>query len=209
MLEARDLTCIRNDNILFEQLNFSLQAGQILQLLGHNGAGKSSLMRLLAGLASPAQGDVLWHAQPIARQRLAYQRDLLFIGHKAGINASLTPLENLRFAQQLSGAPGCDLWALLAGLGLGGHEDVPCGSLSAGQQRRVNLARLWLSESRLWLLDEPFTSLDKSAIAGLQARFAQHLEQGGLIVVASHQDLHSALPVQTLNLADPALRSVA
>lgn len=189
LLQAADLCCIRQDRVLFEALQLQLYAAELLQIRGKNGAGKSSLLRLLAGLAAPDEGIIQYLSRPLSLSALDYAANLCYIGHQSGVHEQLTALENLAFwraAQQL--APADDL-ELLASLGLAGLEDVPCKMLSAGQQRRVSLARLWLTPAQIWILDEPFTALDQSAIALLQQHFQQHLHRGGAIILTTHQPL--------------------
>ncbi len=161
-----------------------------MQLAGPNGAGKTSLLRIIAGFSVPDEGAVLFQEQPISKYYEEYARELLFIGHKTGVNTQLSAVENVRHWLQINGyiyEP--DLYPILAQLGLVGLEDVPVRMLSAGQQRRVALVRLWLSDAKLWVLDEPFTALDKSGVAFLQQRFTEHLQSGGAILLTTHQDL--------------------
>ncbi len=189
LLEAKGLSCIRQDRVLFEQLSLAVHGGELMQIAGKNGAGKSSLLRLLAGLAHPDEGDIYYRQQPLVQQAADYAADLCYIGHQSGIHEQLTALENLRFWRAAAQVPAGDDYALLGRLGLAGLEDIPCRMLSAGQQRRVSLARLWFNQGQLWILDEPFTALDQSAIALLQQHFLQHLQQGGAIVLTTHQRL--------------------
>ncbi|KTF16200.1 cytochrome C biogenesis protein CcmA [Pseudoalteromonas sp. H105] len=161
-----------------------------MQLAGPNGAGKTSLLRIIAGFAAPDEGDVFWRENSITKNYDDFARELLFIGHKTGVNAQLTAVENVRFWLQIQGYSNeQELYPLLAKIGLVGLEDVPVRSLSAGQQRRVALLRLWLNDAKLWILDEPFTALDKAGVAFLQDRFVSHLENGGAILLTTHQDL--------------------
>lgn len=190
MLEAKNLTCIRDERFLFSDLNFLVSAGDIVQIEGPNGAGKTSLLRLLAGLSRPESGEVCWHQQNIRHQRDQWHRELLYIGHQPGVKAVLTPLENLAFYH-----PGCDqkqLFAALEAVDLLGFEEVAVAQLSAGQQRRVALARLSLSRARLWILDEPLTAIDKSGVEKLMSLFSQHARQGGAVILTTHQDLPAA-----------------
>ncbi|WP_082665431.1 cytochrome c biogenesis heme-transporting ATPase CcmA [Pseudoalteromonas sp. H105] len=190
MLHIKSVTCIKQERCLFEDLNFSLKSGQIMQLAGPNGAGKTSLLRIIAGFAAPDEGDVFWRENSITKNYDDFARELLFIGHKTGVNAQLTAVENVRFWLQIQGYSNeQELYPLLAKIGLVGLEDVPVRSLSAGQQRRVALLRLWLNDAKLWILDEPFTALDKAGVAFLQDRFVSHLENGGAILLTTHQDL--------------------
>ena len=147
---------------------FSVQPGDIIQVEGPNGAGKTSLLRILAGLARPDGGEVCWRGRSTLRDRAGYQQDLLFIGHQPGIKAVLTPFENLQFYQAVRGTTDHPaIWRALEQVGLVGYEDLPVAQLSAGQQRRVALARLWLSAAPLWILDEPLTAIDKQGVAEL------------------------------------------
>ncbi|MFY8272868.1 cytochrome c biogenesis heme-transporting ATPase CcmA [Pseudoalteromonas sp. SSDWG2] len=190
MLHVDAVTCIKQERCLFEDLSFELNSGEIMQLEGPNGAGKTSLLRILAGFAEPMQGQVKYQNHCIARHYDEYAQDVLFIGHKTGVNTQLNALENCQFWLETHGLQAnVDLYDVLANLGLVGLEDVPVRQLSAGQQRRVALARLWLNRAPLWLLDEPFTAVDKKGVNLLQQRFAQHLAQGGAILLTSHQDL--------------------
>ena len=187
LLSARQLSCIRQDRVLFEQLDLQLHAGEVLQIAGKNGAGKSSLLRILAGLADPEDGEIFYQQQALSHCADDYADNLCFIGHLAGVQPQLTALENLAFWRACFALTPADDWALLAQLGLAGLEDIPCQQLSAGQQRRVSLARLWLTKAQIWILDEPFTALDQSAIAALTRRMAAHCEAGGAVLLTSHQ----------------------
>jgi len=189
LLSAEQLSCVRQDRVLFDQLSVVVSSGQVLHIQGKNGAGKSSLLRILAGLAEPEQGRVLFRQQDIAKSQDEFAQQLLFIGHQAGIHSQLNALQNLEFWAALLGCHHYQPYQLLGQLGLAGLEDIPCYMLSAGQQRRVSLARLWLTERPLWVLDEPFTSLDKQLIERLEQRLAQHCADGGAVVLTSHQAL--------------------
>ena len=195
LLEVESICCIRQDRCLFDDLSFSLRAGQIVQLEGQNGAGKTSLLRILAGFVRAESGKVLWQGVDIAKDNLQFAIDTLYIGHKTGVNGQLTALENLAFWLETHGLDTQqNLYQVLAGLGLVGLEDVPVRILSAGQQRRVALARLWLNKAKLWMLDEPFTAVDKKGVVLLQKRFQKHLASGGAIILTSHQDLTEHFP---------------
>ncbi len=191
MLEADNLSCIRDDRVLFSGLSFCISPGDIVQVEGANGAGKTSLLRILAGLAEPDAGQVSWRRQSIRRERAMYHRELLFIGHRSGINGVLTPLENLAFFQALGGGEcrEADLWRALAQVGLPGYEELPAAGLSAGQQRRIALARLWLSPAPLWILDEPLTAIDRQGVAQLMSLFAAHADARGMVLLTTHQAL--------------------
>jgi heme exporter protein A len=191
MLEVNNLECIRGDRSLFSGLGFSLDAGELLHLQGHNGSGKTTLLRTLCGLIAPGEGVVSWNGKNIRRQREEFAAEMLFLGHLNGLKDDLTAIENLRILCQLDGldAGDEDLWRVLEKMGLYGHEDLPVRVLSQGQKRRVSLARLLLSKSPLWLLDEPFTALDKAAVDFLQTVIANHIKQGGLAILTTHQEV--------------------
>ncbi|TMP27061.1 cytochrome c biogenesis heme-transporting ATPase CcmA [Pseudoalteromonas rubra] len=191
MLEIKSVTCVKQDRCLFESLSFSLQAGQIMQVEGPNGAGKTSLLRIIAGFARADEGQICFEGQDISRDYDTFAESLLFIGHKTGVNQQLTAYENVLYWLQVHGygADEEEIYTLLGQLGLVGLEDVPVRTLSAGQQRRVALVRLWLNKARLWILDEPFTALDKKGVALLQQQFESHLANGGAILLTTHQDL--------------------
>ncbi|WXL28012.1 cytochrome c biogenesis heme-transporting ATPase CcmA [Ectopseudomonas mendocina] len=176
--------------MLFEQLDLRLMPGEMLQVVGPNGSGKTSLLRLLGGLMPPTDGEILLNGCPLHEQRAELGRTLLWIGHAAGIKGLLTAEENLTWLCALHQPVSRDaIWSALAAVGLRGFEDVPCHTLSAGQQRRVALARLYLPGPKLWVLDEPFTALDKAAVAQLENHLAQHCEQGGLVVLTTHHEM--------------------
>ncbi|CUA83790.1 cytochrome c biogenesis heme-transporting ATPase CcmA [Pseudidiomarina woesei] len=189
VLEAQQLTSVRAGRTLFSDLSWQLAAGEILHIEGPNGAGKSTLLRIVAGLLQPLEGQVLLFGQPQRDDPEYWQRQTLFIGHKPAVKAELTALENLSLQSRLDGVQLDDPWLLLETVGLLGLEDIPAQQLSAGQQRRIALARLFYSEAKLWILDEPFTALDTRGIELLHQRFAQHLEAGGALLLTSHQPL--------------------
>lgn len=190
LLEAVALACERDWRMLFERLELRLAAGEMLQVSGPNGSGKTSLLRLLAGLMQPTAGEVRLNGQALTRQRDELTRNLLWIGHAAGIKGLLTAEENLVWLCALHRpAERVAIWQALEAVGLRGFEDVPCHTLSAGQQRRVALARLYLDAPPLWILDEPFTALDKQGVAQLESHLARHCEQGGMVVLTTHHTL--------------------
>lgn len=201
-LSLQNLACQRGERVLFRALDYDFHSGDFVQIEGHNGIGKTSLLRIVAGLAQPMEGEVRWDSEAISAQREIYHQQLLYLGHLSGVKPELTAWENLRFYQRISLAEQGDdaLWAVLEKVGLLGREDLPAAQLSAGQQKRIALARLWLSRAPLWILDEPFTAIDKKGVEILTALFDAHAEQGGIVLLTSHQDVPSAR-LQKLNLA--------
>jgi len=190
MLHCEKLTCVCEERILFKDLSFTVKAGEIVQIAGTNGIGKTTLFRLLVGLSAAYSGEIFWLGQAISADRESFYQQLLYIGHKTAIKPELTALENLQYFQKMySSHAQLSLWDVLAKVGLAGYEDISCSQLSAGQQRRVALARLWLNNSILWVLDEPFTALDKSGVAILEDLFMKHAANGGMVLLTSHQDL--------------------
>lgn len=196
MLALQDLSCERDHRLLFAGLNAEFNAGEIWHVEGPNGVGKTSLLRQITGISREFGGRILWQGQPVHACRYDFAQSLLFIGHQPGIKKALTALENLRCYCPF--ASDAALVQALADTGLYGFESVPCFRLSAGQLRRVALARLALSDAPLWVLDEPFTALDVQAVAALEQRFSAHAARGGCIVLTSHQPLR--IPVHTLAL---------
>ena len=194
-LQAIGLTCERDGRLLFERLDLDLRAGDLLQVSGPNGSGKTSLLRLLAGLMQPSAGHLLLGGLPLAEQRRAQAGGLLWIGHSAGIKDMLTAQENLAWLCALhQPADAAAIDRALAAIGLRGFEDVPCHTLSAGQQRRVALARLYLPGPALWILDEPFTALDKHGVVQLERHLAAHCQAGGTVVLTTHHELRERPP---------------
>jgi len=200
---ARDLTCIRDDRTLFSELNFTLGRGQALVLEGENGSGKTSLLRILCGIRLPEAGKVLWAGEDIFKLGPEYHQHIAYLGHRDGNKLDLTPQENLRMAQGLGKArPEVAVDDALQRVGLYGFEDVPTRNLSAGQQRRLAIARLLVTEATLWILDEPFTSLDRQGIKHVEALFDAHLANGGMAAMTTHHrvDLEHA-QVYRINLS--------
>ncbi len=189
-LQASELACVRGQRVLFEGLSLQVQAGQALWVRGRNGSGKTSLLRLLCGLGTPAHGVVRWGGQDIRHAREDFQNHLLWIGHAGGLKDELSPSENLAFGARLAGqAPEAAALAQALGcMGLSQQSRLPAGLLSQGQRRRVALARLFLpNPPALWVLDEPFTALDAPTVALLVQRLQAHLAAGGLLVYTTHQ----------------------
>lgn len=189
LLNAQQLTCIREERILFENLSFSVNAGDIIQVEGPNGAGKTSLLRILAGLSLPYEGEVLFNQKTIHKERELYNQNLLYIGHLAGIKGEMSAQENLEFNLALSGLDSAQAESTLTEVNLLGFEDALASHLSAGQHRRIALAKLWQSNAPIWILDEPFTAIDKNGVKNLEALMVQHAEKGGCVILTTHQDL--------------------
>ncbi|HEY8048298.1 MAG TPA: cytochrome c biogenesis heme-transporting ATPase CcmA [Ramlibacter sp.] len=191
MLSASNLSCSRGGRPLFAGVDLRLEAGQWAHVRGANGAGKTSLLRILTGLSGPDAGEVRWNGEPIASNRAAWHTGLLYLGHQPAIKDDLTPLENLRAANEVEGLPLGDEDALraLRRFGLKGREDLPVRFLSAGQRRRVLLARTMTRPAQAWILDEPLTALDAHAVNDFSSLIAEHLARGGIAVITSHQTL--------------------
>ncbi|MDZ7828028.1 MAG: cytochrome c biogenesis heme-transporting ATPase CcmA [Halofilum sp. (in: g-proteobacteria)] len=184
------------------EIDLHLAPGEVLQIEGPNGSGKTSLLRVLCGLVPPDAGHIRWDGTDIAEDPERFRRDLTFIGHTAGIKRDLTARENLEAAHAIAGGPaGIDHADALARVGLANDADVPLRRLSAGQARRVTLARLLTERSALWILDEPFTALDAEAKRMLEGFIVAHCEAGGMALVTTHQPADfGALPVRLLAL---------
>jgi heme exporter protein A len=200
LLTADSLACVRGGRLVFEGVSFTLAPGEVLLLRGPNGAGKSSLLRLMAGLLAPRSGTLLWDGRPAFADPAKHRARLHLIGHGNAIKGALTVSENLRFAVALAGAPAAPLGRALAGFELSALAQVPAAYLSAGQQRRLALARLLASARPLWLLDEPDAGLDAANRAHLARAVAAHRADGGIAVIATHRDLGLEAP-QVLELA--------
>jgi heme exporter protein A len=191
MLTATALSCVRGERRLFSGLDLAVGPGEWLHVQGENGAGKTSLLRILAGLSPAAEGEIRWQGEPIGALAEDYRRHLLFLGHHGAVKEELTPLENLTLAAQLDGTKLDEAEALkaLARFGLRGREDLAVRFLSAGQKRRVLLARLAVRKATLWILDEPFTALDVKAVEMLSGLIVEHVTQGGIAILTSHQSI--------------------
>lgn len=193
LFEGRNLTCIRGERIVFTGLDFALHPGQAMLLLGRNGSGKSSLLRLMAGHVKAATGDLLWQGHPVRDDREAHGAATRYIGHLDAVKPILTVAENISFWVRLwdedaTGIPA-RVMAALDRFAMQPLAEVPGKLLSAGQKRRVNLARLFAAPAPLWLLDEPTTALDKASIKVLEDAIAEHRAAGGMVVVSTHMDI--------------------
>ena len=195
MLQLINLSCQRGERRLFSDLNRTVTPGKVVAITGNNGSGKTSLLRMLCGLLPPEHGSILWERQSITALKEAYTSNLLYVGHLNGLKEDLTAVENLQAAAYLCGelSGSADARGALSSIGLGSRvHDLPVRVLSQGQKRRVALARVWLSTRPLWILDEPFASLDESAGQLLTQRFQAHVSSGGMVIVATHEEVQVA-----------------
>jgi heme exporter protein A len=200
MLEGIGLSCIRDDRVLFEELSFKLVSGQILLLEGKNGSGKTSLLRILCGFREPDSGEIRWCGDEVNGSQ--FLAEMAYVGHLDGVKRELTVFENLKIALALSTTGHYSISEALNKVHLAGYDDVLVQALSAGQKRRLSLARLLITANVLWILDEPFTSLDKQGIVLIETLMSEHCANGGMIVLTSHHeiDLHD-VDVQRINLS--------
>ena len=193
LISTTNLTCIREERLLFDQLELAIFSSDIVQIEGPNGSGKTSLLRILAGLSQPYEGDVLYRGQLIDNCKEEFHQNLLYLGHLSGVKGAMSAQENLRFNLALHGINNNDseTKSILSQVNLTGFEDSLASHLSAGQHRRISLARLYKSTARIWILDEPFTAIDKQGVHALEQLFKAHIAKGGCIILTTHQDLLS------------------
>ena len=207
-LQAYQLACTRGERELFNDINFDIAAGDAMRVAGTNGSGKTSLLRMLCGLAFPAAGEVRWHGRNIRAVREEFGSELIYLGHANGVKDDLLAWENVVIASTLAGNPVSrdDAYDALDSLGLARAADLPTRALSQGQRKRVALARLRLGMKKpLWILDEPFTALDQSAVLELCGTLNQHLAQGGMVIYTTHQEINlSAQRLLCLDLSRDA-----
>ena len=197
MLELSKLGCVRGDRRLFRGLDFAVSPGTFVQLTGPNGSGKTSLLRILCGLLAPAEGQVKWDGADIRSLGEEYFTSVTYLGHRHGVKDELSSVENLRISNALNGIELSKERArgVLEQMGLAGRYLLPARLLSEGQRRRVALARLLVCNTKLWLLDEVMTSLDKGAVALVRSLIENHLAGGGIAIVATHQELELSAPL--------------
>ena len=205
MLEAKEITVWRGELLLLETLSFDIKAGTALQVQGDNGSGKTTLLRALVGACDLDEGAIYWNGQSILRVRDDYHANLLYLGHKSGISASLSPLENLLALCPELESDDVRITEALDALGIADRMHLPSEALSAGQQRRVALARLALQKRLLWVLDEPLTSLDAKGHAWVKRNIERQVSEGGAVVFTTHQALSLEVPRHdSLSLSEPA-----
>ncbi len=188
-LSASGLTLFRGERCLFTDLDFALNPGELLLLEGKNGSGKTSLLRAIAGLIEFEEGAVEWHGKPVAKQRQEFHAAMTWLAHRTGLKGDLNLVENLRFEAHLGARNDADFDSVLERLGIERLKKLPLRSLSAGQQRRVGLARMLLSKTPLWMMDEPFTNLDRQGRKLVISLVNEHLARDGMCVMAAHQDV--------------------
>ena len=204
MFEAVNLTCVRGTRRLFKDLNFSAAAGELVELRGPNGSGKTSLLRILCGLATPAAGEVRWQGQNIRSLGEEYNSVVAYLGHQNAVKDELSAIENLRISSALAGRVmrQTEAQEILQRVGLTQQQNLPARVLSAGQRRRLAMTRLLAADAKLWILDEVLTSLDDSAVNLSREFIAEHLKNDGIAIIATHQDLKLAAPrTQRLQLS--------
>lgn len=201
LLKVENLFCERDERILFSEFNFLVSEGEIVRIEGQNGSGKTTLLRIISGLSNNYEGSIFWQGVLINQVREDFFQELLYFGHQPGVKAILTPEENLQWYASVHPAiKADDIMHALERVGLSGYEDIPCYMLSAGQNRRVSLARLYLSQAKLWILDEPFTAIDKQGVAEKEQLIVKHAEQGGAVILTTHHDLGVDKAIKSINL---------
>ena len=190
VLKAEQLFCERDDRVLFRELSFSARAGEVIQIKGSNGSGKTTLLRVICGLNDNYHGTLKWFNEPIEDNQDDFYSSLIYLGHQVGVNKVLTPVENLRWSVGLrENVTSESIYQALAEIGLRGFEDSQCFSLSAGQQQRVSLSKLLLGTAIIWILDEPFTTLDVDGVQLLEKLLGDHARKGGVALVTTHHEL--------------------
>jgi heme exporter protein A len=196
MLEVVNLGCIRGDRRLFKGLTFSAARGELIDLRGPNGSGKTSLLRIICGLATPAAGEVRWQGKNIRSLGEEYFSAVAYLAHQNGVKDELSAIENLRISSAVAGHAlnKTEAQEILARIGLSRQQNLPARSLSAGQRRRLAMTRLLTSKATLWILDEVLTSLDDAAVKLSREFISEHLQNGGMAIIATHQELGLSAP---------------
>ena len=199
-----NLECTRQNNMLFRGLNFSIKDGDLLQINGANGSGKSSLLQICSGLIEPTAGEILWENKNINKYRYEFQSNILYLGHSNAIKAALTVEENMRIIHSLTGEKAnIDYSEILNTMGMTGMNEILVSRLSAGQKRRVGLTRLYMAKSKLWFLDEPFNALDKKGKKIIENIVINHCNDGGIVLFTTHQKMEiNNYPLQNIHLGN-------
>ena len=199
-----NLECIRQNNMLFRGLNFSIKDGDLLQINGANGSGKSSLLQICSGLIEPTAGEILWENKNINKYRYEFQSNILYLGHSNAIKDALTVEENMRIIHSLTGEKAnIDYSEILNTMGMTGMNEILVSRLSAGQKRRVGLTRLYIAISKLWFLDEPFNALDKKGKKIIENIVINHCNDGGIVLFTTHQKMEiNNYPLQNIHLGN-------
>ena len=202
MLETRSLECVRDDRLLFSDLSLKLADGEVLQIEGANGSGKTSLLRILCGLRRAEAGEVLWQGEDVSDVREDYYANMIYIGHLPCIKGDLTTLENIRslLDTRSQSAPIEEIDAALTKVGLAGFDDVASKALSSGQRRRILLAFLLLSKTKLWIMDEPLTALDVQGVALVESMLMEHREAGGSAIFTTHHGMQLPCEMSSVTL---------
>lgn len=209
LLAVQKLSAFRDDRCLYAHVSICLNAGEVLQITGPNGAGKTTLIKQLAGLSGVHRDQLFWRGCDLSHDIVPYLQDTLYLGHQAGVKAGLTVAENLRHSAAIRGlrVSSLQLDLALERVRLAGYEDVLCQHLSAGQQRRVALARLFTEPATLWLLDEPFTAIDQVGVGEIEQWIDAHHASGGACILSTHHHLSLSCPVQRLALASMSVNA--
>jgi heme exporter protein A len=209
MLDIRSLECVRDDRLLFSDLNFSLAEAEVLQIEGPNGSGKTSLLRIVCGLRLADAGKVMWRGESIRANREDYYANMVYIGHLPCIKGELTVMENVRSLLDTRSLAVSDtvIESALDKVGLASYEDVPGKALSSGQRRRILLAFIELAQAKLWVLDEPLTALDVQGVALMESMILEHRQSGGSIIFTTHHGMQLDCEMRSVQLGAPPVSS--
>ena len=203
LFQSKNLTCQRDENILFEDLSFDVKPKQLLLIEGRNGAGKTTLLHILAGLRTADEGDIYFNDSKIDSFDSEYYQNIAYLGHLNGLKLELTARENLALSMALGDPKGIDIDAALEYVTLVGYEDEPVKKFSAGMKRRTSLARLLVMKPAIWILDEPYTSLDVDGIKKIEVMMVEHIKQGGSVIMTSHHEVKlDEIDLVRLNLTE-------